>query len=152
MKYVYAVELYKNCKEEASLLFEAHLMEVGATTDVSLLAPDEEQYEWMCKTGRLHIVTVRLGGELVGYHASCLRTQLHRKNTLSAFTDAFYIKPEHRKGMVGYKLFTYVTETLKRKGVKWQYTGVKLVKDVGAILERQGHTEIERLYLKIIQE
>lgn len=151
MGYVYAVELYKQCKEETSKLFERHYSEVAPDASDGLLDPDYAQYEWLCKNGMLHIVTVRLDGVLIGYHVSFVKPQIHRRTTLTAHSDIFYIVPEHRKGMVGYKLFAYVEETLRRKGVKWIYTGVKLAKDVGRILERQGHHENERQFLKILK-
>lgn len=148
---MYAVELYKQCKEETSALFAAHYSEVAPDSLDGLLDPDYAQYEWLCNNGMLHIVTVRCDGILIGYHVSFVKPQIHRRTTLTAHSDIFYIKPEHRKGMVGYKLFAYVEETLRRKGVKWIYTGVKLAKDVGPLLERQGHKENERMFLKILK-
>ena len=151
MKYVYAVELYRQFIEEAAELIVQHYREMAVDGEDELFEMDHPQYQWLCDNGKLHIVTVRHGGILVGYHMSFIRTQLHRKQVLSAFTEGFYVIPAHRKGLVGYKLFTYVEETLRRKGVRWMYTGTTVSKDLSAMLCRQGYKEIEKLFLKIIQ-
>ena len=150
MKYVYAVELYKQVKEEAKNLMVRHYSELAVNGDDGLFDPDEQQYEWLCDRGMLSIVTVRTEGKLVGYHASFLKTHMHRRSLLTAYTDTFYIAPEHRKGFVGYRLFKYVADVLARRGVKWVYAGVRLSKDVGAILERQGYRKFEQTYLKVL--
>ena len=150
MKYVYAVELYKQIKEEAAALMVQHYSELSVTGEDGLFDPDDTQYEWLCDKGMLSIVTVRADGKLVGYHASFLKTHMHRRSLLTAYTDTFFILPEHRRGMVGYKLFKYVTEVLKRRGVKWIYAGVRLSNDVGLVLERQGYKKFEQTYLKVI--
>lgn len=149
MKYTYAQETYEQWAKESQPLLVRHYGEVAANGDDGLMDVDHAQFDWMCKNGMLHVVTVRCDGELVGYHISIVKRHLHRA-VLTAYTDAFYVAPEHRRGMVGYRMFTYATETLKRRGVKWIYSGTKLNKDISRLLERQGFRHVEETYLKVV--
>lgn len=147
----FAQETYAQLKAEpnALALADVHFAEVapqGADLEI-----DHEQFQWMCEHGLLHVVTARNDGVLVGYHLTLVRKQLHR-NVLSGYVDAFFLDPEHRKGSTGMRLMKYAEETLKRRGVKWLYTGTKHVKNIGILLEHMGHKAIETQYLKILGE
>lgn len=150
--YTYAMETWAQLRKDGEVprLLAGHYSEVAADGDDGGCDLDHPQFEWMCQNGMLHVVTVRCDGVLVGYHISLVRRHLHRA-VLTAYTDAFYLDPNHRKGMVGYKMFTYATETLKRRGVKWIYSGTKLKKDISKMLEHQGFKHIEETFLKVIK-
>lgn len=146
----YAVESWEQAMPEMSSHWDAHWKEVALDHEVIALDPDLEEYGRLDKAGGLHIVTVRQDGLLVGYHISFLRPHIHYKQSLSAFTDIYYVAPAFRRGLVGTRLFQYVEETLKAKGVQKMFTGTKLHLDVGKIFERLGWRETERLYTKVI--
>jgi GNAT superfamily N-acetyltransferase len=143
----FATETYAQWRADAAPLLHSHYEEVAvgnAPMDV-----DDAQFEWMCRSGMLHVVTVRDDGRLVGYHISIVRRHLHRA-VLSAYTDAFYLHPEFRGGRTAYRMFQYATDTLVRRGVRQVYSGTKLNRDIGRMLEHQGFKHVENTYLKVI--
>ena len=147
--YTYQVEEYQDCIKEVSAHYEEHWKELAADPSIPL-NPHYEQYNLIALAGLLHVTTVRYNGKLVGYHFAMLSPHLHYKQSLTAFTDIFYLEPEHRNGWIGVKLFKTMESTLKDRGVQRIYMGTKLKSDIGPILDRLGYNPIERLYTKII--
>lgn len=147
--YTYQVEEYQDCITEVSAHYEEHWKELAADPSIPL-NPHYEQYDLIAQAGLLHVTTVRYNGKLVGYHFVMLSPHLHYKQSLTAFTDIFYLEPEHRNGWIGVKLFKTMESTLKDRGVQRIYMGTKLKSDIGPILDRLGYNPIERLYTKII--
>ncbi len=146
---VYAVEKFQDCVAESSEFFEAHKEEVGADKEKFPLAPDYERYQEMQDIGSLVVVTARADGRLIGYICYYLSRHLHY-DSLTAYSDVFYVTPAYRKGLVGVRLFKAVEEVLKHMGVERIYTGTKLKLDIGPILERLGYAPIERIYTKVL--
>lgn len=146
----YQVEAWSDVWREMEPLWADHYKEIALDQDKIKLNVDLDSYAHYEETGALHIVTVRKNGELIGYHITILRTHLHYKQSLSGFTDVYYLIPMHRKGLIGYRLFQIVEQTLKAKGVERLFTGTKLHLDMGRLFERLGWTETERLYTKLI--
>lgn len=145
MTYEYALEKYYRWRADAGPLLVKHNEESGD----GILAPDDAQFSWLDSNNMLHLVTVRFNGELVGYHASFIRRHMHHP-VLTAYVDAFYLLPEHRRGMVGVKMFKFAVETLKERGVGLIYSGVRVDKNIGPILKRLGFEHTEDLYRKAI--
>jgi GNAT superfamily N-acetyltransferase len=155
----YQVEPFDTAFEEAQELLEQHWEEIALNKDKIKLAIDKDRYKHLYDSGILHIVTVRDAneqkwsydpGKLIGYHVSMIVPHLHYKNDLHGMTDIFFIHPDYRKGRIGIEMFKFVEKSLKERGVVKLMTAVKLHKDIGAIFERLGWTEIERLYSKYI--
>lgn len=146
----YQVEAWSDCSEEMSRLWKAHWEEVAMNKDTIPLEPNMEMYGWLESTGQMHVLTARSDGRIVGYHVSIVRPHLHYKSSLSSFTDMYYVSPDHRKGMVGVRLFKEAEKTLRARGVQKMFTGTKLSLDMGRIFERLGWVETERLYTKYI--
>lgn len=146
----YQREEWKSCLSEMERLWPLHWQEVAADKDVIPLEPNYQMYDMIDQTGQLHVVTARCDGNLIGYHVSIVRPHLHYKSSLSSFTDMYFVHPDHRKGMVGVKLFKEAEKSLKQRGVQKMFTGTKLSLDMGRIFERLGWRETERLYTKVI--
>lgn len=146
----FAVEDWFAVKDEMAHLWPKHWAEVAVNKDVIELDPDFDTYAAFAKAGMLHIVVARKEGQIVGYHFSVVRPHLHYRRSLSAFTDIYYCSPEHRTGRTPLRLFQFVEETLKAKGVQKMFTGTKLSLDAGRLFEHMGWTETERLYIKLI--
>lgn len=146
----YAVESWEQCWQELQVHWGEHWKEVALDHETIALNPDLDTLHEMANNRMLHVVTVRDAGELVGYHVSIIRPHLHYRQSLSAFTDIYYLAPSHRKGLVGYRLFQFVEQSLKARGVQKMFTGTKLHLDVGPLFERLGWRETERLYTKVI--
>ena len=146
---VYAVELLHTSYADAQILTKMHFEEIAANKDVIKLNPDHNSYEEAEENHNLHIVTCRVDGVLVGYHLSFIRFHLHYKDSLTAYTDLFFIHPSYRRGRVGVNLFKYAEKTLWQRGVQRIYMPTKLKLDVGALFERLGFDAIERVYTKV---
>jgi hypothetical protein len=148
----FAVEQYMDVLPELRLLLPEHWAEIALDKGTIALSPDYATYEAMAKAGILHLVTARIVDELVGYHLSMIRAHLHYKASLTCFTDVFYLKPEHRKGMTGYRMLKFFRDSVKERGVQKVYMGTKLAHDIGPVLERLGFKPIERLYTQVFDE
>lgn len=146
----FMVEKWSDCLMEMADLWNEHWEEVAINRDVIRLDPDIAQYNEMERAGSLHVVVGRYAGKIVGYHISIIRPHLHYRTSLSAFTDVYFIRKSHRKGMTGVRMFKAVEHTLKARGVQKMFTGTKKHLDMGPIFERLGWTPTETLYTKVI--
>jgi GNAT superfamily N-acetyltransferase len=147
----YRVESMDECLEDMRHLWMVHWEEIALDRDKIALEPDIETFRVLEDAGGLHIVVARdEADQVVGYHVSVVRPHLHYASSLTAYVDMYFIHPEHRRGRVGIKLFLFAEQTLRGLGVQRIYTGTKLHKDVGRLLEFIGHKETERLYTKFI--
>lgn len=147
----YRVESMDECLEDMRHLWMVHWDEIALDKDKIALEPDVDTFRALESAGALHIVVGRdEAGQVVGYHVSVVRRHLHYRSSLTAYVDMYFIHPEHRRGRVGIQLFLHAEKTLRELGVQRVYTGTKLHKDVGRLLEFMGHKETERLYTKFI--
>jgi N-acetylglutamate synthase-like GNAT family acetyltransferase len=150
MAIAYQVESISQCVEEMSGLWDLHWQEIALDRQKIKLEPDVETFQMLEDVGQLVIVTVRNDGQLVGYHVSLVRPHLHYKSSLTAYVDMYFLHPDYRGGMAGYKMFKFVENVLKARGVDRIYSGTKLHKDMGKLFERLGYNETERLFVKWI--
>ena len=131
-------------------LWPAHWEEVAMNKNEIKLNPDFKTYEQYQIDGSLHIVVMREDGELAGYHISIVKPHLHYLQSLSAFTDVYYVSPKHRKGRAGLRLFQEVEKTLKARGVQKIFTGTKKHLDMSRLLEYLGYKSTETLFTKLL--
>lgn len=150
MSISYHIEEWQTFKRESLHLWDRHWQEVAINRDVIKLNIDYGQYDQLDAAGALHVVAARDAGKIVGYHLSIVRPHLHYADSLSAFTDVYYVAPEFRKGRAGIELFKFVEKTLKARGVQKMFTGTKIHLDMSKVFERLGWKETERLYTKVI--
>ena len=143
-------EGYDDVINEILPLLEGHWQEIALNQDTIKLNPDYEQYKVLFKAGAMRMVTAREDGKLVGYCICLIRPHIHYKDSITATNDIFYIHPDYRKGMTGVKLFKAVEAIMKSHGVQRIMMMTKRHKDVGAIFERLGYTEAERVFTKVI--
>ena len=137
---------WQSLRNEIGPLWLEHNFEIAAKGDQPLFDPDWELFDEMAEREVDHWVEARIGGCLVGYVFCIVKGHLHRKSTLSGFWDLYWMKPELRKGWNGYRLIKAGRDSLWARGVRKQYIGTKMWKDIGPILERLGFHETERLY------
>jgi|SRR5271154_6877167 len=146
-----AVETLAECWEEGQALLELHWREIALNRDLIKLDPDLASYQDLERHGQLQLVTMRDDqGTLWGYHVSLIRPHLHYHSSLTAFTDVFFIHPDHRQGTAAWKLFRFVEAQLKRRGVQRMYATCKLSLDLKPLFLRLGWTEIERVFTKLV--
>jgi len=153
----YQVEDFARVLPELKQLIGQHYDEVAVLQDKIPLDPDYARYDQLHRSGVLHVTTARADGELVGYHIAIISTHLHYKSTVVASDDLFFLKPEHRQGFAGVRLFKEVERTLKARGVKVCVNRAKRhvkvghhQETVGRMLEALGYEEFERNYIKWI--
>lgn len=163
MKLTFKVENWFECVEEMRPLWDIHWQEVALNQENIKLNVWESAFENAAKLGQLHVVVARFDGEIVGYHVSLIRPHLHYQGSLTAYTDAFYLHPDHRKGFNGLNLFKAVEKTLKDRGVeriiamtKVKFDSSKKINtkkstpDKSIMFERLGFTFAEKIYTKFI--
>jgi GNAT superfamily N-acetyltransferase len=144
------VERYADVIEEAKPLLARHWEEIALFKDKVKLAPDYDKYAELAEGGNLHICTVRSDGELIGYHAAFLSNHPHYKNDLMALTDIFYLTPEFRRGLLGFRFFRFIEGELKKLGVVKMMAGSKTSLDLRVLFIRLGWIETDIMHGKYI--
>jgi hypothetical protein len=142
----FAVEDYHSALAELTRYYQAHHDEVGPKGFP--MDPDYESYSEYADLGMLHVVTARLGAELVGYHVSIVTGALHYRSCVTALVDGYYLRPDCRKGMNGINFLKFVDLSLQSIGVNRVYTTTTAHSNKGAIFERLGYTAHELTYTK----
>ena len=146
----YQEETFDQVIDEIKPLLEDHWEEIALNKEVIKLNPNYDMYEKLCKCGVMRIVTARDDGKLIGYCICIIAYNLHYKDSLTATNDIFFISKDYRKGSTGVKLFIKNEEILKRYGVQRLIMNTKVHQDVGAIFERLGYKQTERVFGKLI--
>jgi len=146
----YKEETYSQVIDEIKPLLEDHWEEIALNKEVIKLNPNYEMYEKLCNSGVMRIVTARDDGKLIGYCICIIAYNLHYKDSLTATNDIFFISKDYRKGSTGVKLFIKNEEILKSYGVQRLIMNTKVHQDVGAIFERLGYKQTERVFGKLI--
>lgn len=146
----FKVEPYEVLKEEILPLLPLHWQEIALDHNSIQLDPDWDEYDRMGYSGQLHLITARNGDELVGYFVGIVKPHLHYRKSITCFSDVLYIKPEHRKGRTGIRLFKEIERTLKDRGVEKVYINTKRHLDFGPVLEYLLYRDTEGVYTKVI--
>lgn len=146
----FQVEDWFSVKNKMEWLFPLHWQEVATYQNKINLDLDYETYDQLASDGELLIITARDGLKIVGYHWLILKTHLHYKQSLTAFTDVFFLHPDYRKGFNGVNLFKFVEEALKNKGVQRFIISSKTTHDKSKIFERLSFDRVEVVYSKIL--
>src|SRR5258708_36141011 len=87
---------------EAQLLFPRHYDEIGENKDITH-GPDLDlvKYKLLDDAGKLHVLTARDGGKLVGYYVLLVDHNLHYRSVVTVMDDVHYLAPEYRKWRTG---------------------------------------------------
>jgi GNAT superfamily N-acetyltransferase len=143
----YQIEAYRSAIEEMRLLFPLYWEELGDKT--LPLEPNYQSYAILADLGALHLVTARSDGVLVGFHLSIIQPSLHYKSVLTCYTDIFYLKPEYRRGMNGYKMLKFACDSVRLLGVRKMMMGARSL-DLGPVMIRLGFKVAEQIYEKVL--
>ncbi len=136
-------------------IFCRHWEEIALDKTAIKLDPDWERYMAFDASGVLHMLTVREDKKLVGYYLALVMPHLHYKSSLTAFSDIFYILPEHRRSgrglkNAGYKMFEEVEKMLREAGVQKSYVMTKVHLPITMLMKRLKYRFIERTYTKLL--
>jgi hypothetical protein len=147
----FQVEKWAEALPELRPLFHLLWDDVAVDKDRFVAKCDEEKYAACNAIGMLHLVTARSEGRLVGYFVMLVNPNPHYLGAgLMAFTDMYFLLPEFRKGTTGVKLFSFMEESLREKGVVKAYTSHKLHRDRGTMLQMLGWTPTDMVYSKVL--
>lgn len=138
--------------EELQVLLPLHYEELALDKEHVPLDPMYEVYEKYEKDNNLLFVTIRKGGELIGYFIGFIAPGLHYRTCLTCTMDIFYLHPDHRGSSLGYKLFESVEKELKEREVDRWFVGSKLHKDCGHLFKKLDFRPIETYYSKYLGE
>lgn len=130
-----------------------HWREIAMDQASVPLDTDWSRYVGHEDAGNWRAFTARKDGKLIGYLCFWLDNHIRYQGTLYATADVFFVLPEHRKGMVGYKLFSEALKALPKPckvliNHKLHFEGGR----VGKLLERLGMKPIEVVYSTYLKE
>jgi len=146
----YQEESFADSFEEMKHLFDAHWSEIAMYKDKFKLNPDYDKYCTLESIGCLHTVTARNESGIIGYFLSFIQPHMHYMDCLTAINDIVFIHPDHRKGLVGYKLFKVAEKLIKAKGVHVMVINSKVKQDFEPIMTKLGFDRFEYSYSKYI--
>lgn len=142
--------------DEALPLLFAHWKEVAHYQDIEL-TPDIETYTRLEANGVIRVFTARAprydvppddrSGLLVGYALFIVTPHLHYRQVVQAQNDVIYIQPDQR-GTMPLRFIDFCTESLFADGVDLVCHHPKVAHNFGPILERQGFSPMDVLYVK----
>jgi len=101
------------------------------------LDPDFSIYAKADKAGTLHVTAARNDeGELVGYFVLFCVPHPHYRSTIFAMMDAYFLRPEYRKGAAGLRMFSETEKLLKGRGVVEIIANTKVHHDMSKLFAR----------------
>lgn len=148
----FAVEQWSQFKDEARDIFQIHWEEIALHKDSIKLEIDFDSFDGMDAQGVLHVVVARDAGKIVGYWLGIIKPHLHYVNSLTAYTDVYYVRQESRRDVFLFqKMLAFVEKTLKDRGVQKLFIASKSHKDLSKIFDRMGMTRTETVYTKLLE-
>lgn len=109
----FAVEPLETFEREGAELFDKHWDEVAINKDVIKLNIDWPQYRVQEAMGAFCGVVARHKGKIIGYWVGFIRPHFHYAESLTAYTDIYFVDKAYRKSGVGADLFKHVEKVLK---------------------------------------
>ena len=108
------------------------------------LNPRWDMYRFLDDNDTLFVYTARKINtrNLVGYFIAVITEHNYYKDVWVAEADAFYLKPEHRTGLTGYKFLKTIIRELKEQ-VNIIFLPVNIQRDLSKLLNRLGFNLVE---------
>lgn len=146
------VERLSDVRAEAEPLLKRHWEEIALNKDKVPLDPDWPVYAELEKAGFLLITTARNErGELNGYVADVLHGALHYRSQRVAENDIFWLAPERRGGLEGFRLLRAADANAVSSGANKFVKHVKIHSPgPGKLLERMGYVATDIIYAKVL--
>lgn len=142
------IESFEQHLNELKTLLPEHYKELALNQDCIPLDPQYEVYIDRERAGGLLFVVLRDAGVMVGYYIGFIAPGLHYQTCLTCTTDIFFVRKDKRTGTAGIKLFRFVENELKRRGVLRWFTGSKVQHDASALFEFMKFERVEIYYSK----
>lgn len=134
-------------------LTRQHWEEIALDKEQVPLDTNWREYLQLEATGRWRAFAARKNGKLIGYITWWIGKHVRYRGTTYCEADVFFILPEHRNGLVGYRLFSEALKALPKpcKVLINEKIGFKDGR-VGKLLERLGMKPIEVVYSRYLKE
>lgn len=113
---IFAIESLRDCWDEIMVLASAHWQETEAYRHGQPFAPSFNRYIQYEDMGCVMQVTGRVNGELVAYATLYITESMHSQCKICV-EDTFFIAKTHRKGLNAVKLYKFVENECKKRGV-----------------------------------
>lgn len=147
----FQLEAWNTALPELRPLFARLWDDVAVNKDRFTAECDEEKYASLEQAGILHLVTARNGEKLAGFFLCFVTPNAHYLGAgLMAFTDMYFLREEFRKGNTGIRLFAFMEETLRERGVVKFYTSHKIHRDRSKMLILLGFKPTDTVYSKVL--
>ena len=144
-----ACESWPALLPELQGLWTAHHAEIAQDQDGRMpLDVDVERYGLLAATDILHLMALRVDGQLVGYWAGFIMPHLHYQSTRVCLTDVYYIVPTHRNAGLGRQFFQAIEAYLRTCGVQKAFVQSKVYADHSKLFESLGWTLTEYVHTK----
>lgn len=146
----YQVEAWSAVLPELEACWKAHYEEIAQDQDTMPLDVDYAAYAVLEQAGILHVSTVRVDGELVGYYITFVRPHIHYRSILCGYVDVYYVKPVYRQGYLPVTLFRKAERHLRALGVQKLFSSCKVYASVAPLFQRLQWRETDLMYTKWI--
>jgi hypothetical protein len=146
----FQIENVETMRRDGFPLMERHYDEIAQFKEVQKLDPDWEAYERMEVAGKLWVMTAREGAQLIGYIVMFINYDPHYRTLLRATEDIHFIVPEHRKGLLGYRMLAEMKKAMQAKGVNTITLRTKANSDHGLLFERLGGILHDKVYTIVL--
>lgn len=141
----FAVEPYIEAVSAVRELYPLAFDELGSGNELRV---DYPNYELLNDQGQLRLITARSDSSVVGYHLGIIGDHRHYADSLTYFSDAFFLKSEYRIGRTGIKFIEFVIDDARSVGAKRLFMCASVRHEIDPILLRLGFNAIERVYAK----
>jgi GNAT superfamily N-acetyltransferase len=139
--------LMRDYADEIKALHKQHWGETETHRHTQVLNPDYQRAILLEAAGRYLLVGVFQEGKLAGSYSVVLSRSMHTQG-LTATEDVLYLIPELRKGRTGVRLIEFMEEVLRNLNVAELSVTVKLVNNVGDMIERMGYVPVAKQFTK----
>ncbi|WP_433705794.1 hypothetical protein [Paraburkholderia sacchari] len=145
----FAIERFSDVYAELMPLLEQHYGEISTHAEHGVpLSPMVEVYRAREADGSLVMVIGREAGQIVAYFVCFIAPGLHYRSCLTCSPDIFFVRPDLRTGRTGIRMFRFVEDELRRRGVKRWAVGSKLKHDASALFRYLDFEPVETTYEK----
>lgn len=145
----FSVECFSDVYAELLPLLNAHYGEISTHKDHGIpLSPQVETYRAREADGTLLMVIGRNEGEIVAYFVAFIAPALHYCSCLTCLPDIFFVEKTRRGAMIGTKMFRFVEQELRRRGVKRWAVGSKVAHDASALFRHLDFEPVETTFEK----
>ncbi len=142
----YQAEKFTAIRSEIEPHIAAHWQFAASNQEDFGMEVDWGFYEALCRAGRLHVITARRAGALIGYFGCVVTTHPHRKSVLTASSAFLYVAPDPIRGLIMRGVLAESLKYFNGLGVKLYSYRSKNTHNIGKLLEKMGFKPVETVY------